>query len=74
MKSCGQSAGCYFEPCMLYKCTLHWFLLQFGHFLCVLSADMMCSFFLLEWNDFGAPNYKTIIGYNHFYSFQKTGQ
>ena len=31
-------------------------------------------FFLLEWNDAGAPNYKTIIGYNHFYSFQKTGQ
>ena len=50
---------------------VHWFLLQFEHFLCVLSAHIMCSFFLLKWNDSGAPNYKTILTTTIYIHFKK---
>ena len=50
---------------------VHWFLLQFEHFLCAICSHHVQFFFLLKWNDSGAPNYKTILTTTIFIHFKK---
>ena len=50
---------------------VHWFLLQFEHFLCAICSHHVQFVFLLKWNDSGAPNYKTILTTTIFIHFKK---